>query len=924
MDRIEVKGARIHNLKGIDVTIPRNTLTVFTGVSGSGKSSLAFDTIYAEGQRRYLESLSPYARQFLGQMNKPEVELIEGLSPAIAIEQKSVSKNPRSTVGTTTDIYDYLRLLYARVGHAHCPSCAKPIVSLTIAQMTELVLKMDEGSKVVIMAPLVENRKGAHAPLFKSLLKDGFVRVRVNGEIMPLEPLPELDKAKRHTIDAVVDRVAVQERLRSRIAESLELALRVGGERVLVVPEEGEELLLSEKFACDECGIGLPELTPQLFSFNSPVGACQECNGLGVMRFFDPERIVPDPGVSLEGGAIKPWGPGGPFSGRMERILKGFGSDLTTPFRDIPREARRVILEGPEGRDPFPGVIPWLIERYHRSSSMAVRKEALSYVSTVPCPGCKGGRLKPEGLAVRVGGLNIFELTELPVGETVRWFGELKLSSKQEEIAQRILKEVRERLTFLKEVGLDYLSLSRSSATLSAGEGQRIRLATQLGSRLTGVLYVLDEPSIGLHMRDNERLLSTLVSLKDAGNTVLVVEHDRDTILSADHVVDMGPGAGEHGGEVVYSGPPEGLLKKRGSITGDYLDGRLSIELPEGRRSPGRGHLVLEGARANNLKNLAVHIPIGLFTTVTGVSGSGKSTLVVDTLYRAMAGILNNSREKPGAHERVLGSELFDKVINIDHKPIGRTPRSNPATYTGLFTPIRQLFSEVLEARARGYRPGRFSFNVKGGRCEACRGEGLLKIEMHFLPDVQVTCEICGGKRYNQETLEVRYRGLNISDVLNLTVRQALSVFGNVPRVKRRLEVLNDVGMGYIRLGQPATTLSGGEAQRVKLALELSKRATGRTLYILDEPTTGLHFDDVRKLLSVLFRLRDEGNTVVVIEHNMDVVKMADHIIDLGPEGGDRGGFVVAAGTPEEIARTTASHTGRYLSRVLNGPGRSL
>ncbi len=935
LDRIVVRGAREHNLKNIDVEIPRDRLVVITGVSGSGKSSLAFDTIYAEGQRRYVESLSAYARQFLEQMEKPDVDAIEGLSPAISIEQKSVSKNPRSTVGTVTEIYDYLRLLYASVGVVHCPSCGREIRQQTVSQIVDAVMAMGEGEKAQVLAPIARGRKGEYRKELAKLARDGFSRVVVDGEARSLEEEIVLDKKKKHDIEVVVDRIRISEGARGRLADSVALALSLSAGLVRIADGRGEGAIYSEKFACPDCSVSLPEVTPRLFSFNSPHGACPECDGLGSTIYFDPDLIVPDPTKSIRDGCIAPWSRRTTvfYYQMLEALSSHFGFSLTAPFTSLPAKVREVLLNGSgseavrfsleEGdrryffTKPFEGVIGNLERRFKETDSEAVREDLARYMNNRPCRACGGARLKKEALCVTVGDYGIDRLTRLSIRESLEFFRGLALSAKDDRIAARILKEIRSRLTFLVNVGLDYLSLERASSTLSGGEGQRIRLATQIGSSLMGVLYILDEPSIGLHQRDNRRLLDTLKQLRDLGNTVLVVEHDEETIRSADFVIDMGPGAGEHGGHVVAAAPPEGILKNDASLTGQYMSGRRAIPVPASRRRPNGKFLALSGCSANNLKSIDVSIPLGMITCVTGVSGSGKSTLVLDTLYRVLAQRIFGSRERPGAHASVSGLEFVDKVINIDQSPIGRTPRSNPATYSGTFTPVRDLFAMLPESKARGYRPGRYSFNVKGGRCEACEGDGVNRIEMHFMPDVYVTCEVCRGKRYNRETLEIAYKGKTIADVLDMTVDQALAFLGSIPAIRGRLETLAKVGLGYIRLGQPATTLSGGEAQRVKLARELSKRATGRTVYLLDEPTTGLHFDDIRKLLAVLQLFADAGNTVVIIEHNLDVIKTADHVIDLGPEGGDRGGEIVACGTPEEVARHARSHTGRFLLKVL-------
>jgi len=933
-DRIIIKGAREHNLKNIDLEIPRDRLVVITGVSGSGKSTLAFDTIYAEGQRRYVESLSAYARQFLEQMDKPDVESIEGLSPAISIEQKTTSRNPRSTVGTVTEIYDYLRLLFARVGRVHCFKCGREIAGQTVEQMVDRVLALPERSKVLLLAPIVRGRKGEYRRELRQLQADGFVRVRVDGETYELGEGIPLDKNRKHTIEVIVDRLVVKEGIESRLADSLETCLRLADGVVRIEVVGGASELWSEHHACVECGVSYPEITPRMFSFNNPYGACPDCSGLGTRMYFDEELVVPDPDLSLRHGAIAPWETrsGLYYQNLLEALAEHYRFDIRTPFRQLPDAIRRIVLygsgdekirffwdQGPRRHTYsklFEGVIPSLERRYRETDSESVREQLERYMNVMPCPTCNGARLKLEMLNVRVGGRNIQEVCALSIAEAEAFFAGLELSDREQEIARRILKEIRERLSFLSHVGLDYLSLDRSSGTLSGGEGQRIRLATQVGSSLVGVLYILDEPSIGLHQRDNRRLLATLKRLRDLGNTVLVVEHDEETIREADHVIDMGPAAGVHGGEVVAQGTPDEIMANPRSLTGRYLSGELTIPVPGRRRVPERW-IAIRGARQNNLQNIDVRFPLGVMTCVTGVSGSGKSTLTIDTLYRTLAMRLNGSRQRAGRCDAVIGLEQLDKVIDIDQSPIGRTPRSNPATYTGVFTEIRQLFAGLPEAKIRGYKPGRFSFNVKGGRCEACQGDGILKIEMHFLPDVFVTCDVCRGARFNRETLEVKYKGKSIADVLDMTANQAAKFFENIPKIKNRLETLRDVGLGYIRLGQSATTLSGGEAQRVKLARELSKRATGRTIYILDEPTTGLHFADIEKLLQVLHRLVDTGNTVIVIEHNLDVIKTADYIIDLGPEGGARGGTVVATGTPEEVAAVESSHTGRYLRHCL-------
>jgi excinuclease ABC subunit A len=934
-DKIVIKGACEHNLKCIDVEIPRDRLVVITGVSGSGKSTLAFDTIYAEGQRRYVESLSTYARQFLEQMDKPDVESIEGLSPAISIEQKTTSKNPRSTVATVTEIYDYLRLLFARVGRVHCHQCGREIASQTVEQMVDRIMAWPEQTRLLLLAPIVRGRKGEYRKELKQLQAEGYVRVRIDGEMHELAEPPALDKNKQHTLEVVVDRLVLKAGIQSRLADSLATALTLAEGIVRVEVVEGESLLFSEQHACVECGISYPEITPRMFSFNSPFGACPDCAGLGTRMYFDPEQVVPNPALSLREGAIAPWETrtGFYYQQILEALADHYQFELKAPFNKLPERVRQVLLQG-SGKEEvrfffdqggrrhfyhkvFEGVLPNLERRYHETDSDKVRENLERFMNVMPCPTCNGARLRPESLCVRIGGRSIREVTAFSIVEAEQFFADLELTPKEQEIARRILKEVRERLSFLTHVGLDYLTLDRTSGTLSGGEGQRIRLATQVGSSLVGVLYILDEPSIGLHQRDNRRLLDTLRRLRDLGNTVLVVEHDEETILEADHVIDMGPAAGIHGGEVVAQGTPQQIMATPASLTGRYLAGELKIPVPATRRRSQRC-LTIQGARENNLKGIDVQIPLGVMTCVTGVSGSGKSTLILDTLYKALAQRLFRAKEKAGKVDNILGLEYLDKVIDINQSPIGRTPRSNPATYTGVFSDIRDLFAQLPESKVRGYRPGRFSFNVKGGRCEACQGDGIIKIEMHFLPDVYVQCEVCKGARYNRETLEVRYRGKNIAEVLDLTANQAAKSLENIPRIRNKLETLRDVGLGYIKLGQSATTLSGGEAQRVKLAKELGKRATGRTIYILDEPTTGLHFADIQKLLDVLQRLVGTGNTVVIIEHNLDVIKTADHVIDLGPEGGNLGGEVVAFGSPEEIARSSTSHTGRYLRPYLD------
>jgi excinuclease ABC subunit A len=937
LQAIVVKGAREHNLKNIDVVIPRDKLVVITGVSGSGKSSLAFDTIYAEGQRRYVESLSAYARQFLGRMEKPEVDYIEGLSPAISIDQKGPSKNPRSTVGTVTETYDYLRLLFARVGHPHCPNCGREITAQTVQQIVDAVQNIPKGSRIMILAPLIRDRKGEYQSVFDDLRKAGYVRVRVDGEIRELSEEIQLDKYKKHSIAVVIDRLVMGQSEPSRIADSVETALKLGAGVVLVSIIDGEELLFSEHFACVHCGISLGEIAPRTFSFNSPHGACPACSGLGFRLEVDPDLVL-NKELSVMEGAIRPWRFHNWYLWRLEPLARKGGFSLHTPVKELSEKELHLLLYG-EGdqrtyrnrfgrtvrvSDGYEGIIPNLERLYRDTESEQSRANIERYMVSKPCQVCEGKRLKPESLAVTIGGKNIVEVSAMSVTQALEWVGVLGdgkkavLSEREQTIAHQIIKEIQARLSFLKDVGLDYLNLDRASATLAGGEAQRIRLATQIGSGLMGVLYICDEPTIGLHPADDFRLIATLKRLRDLGNTILVVEHDEAMMRAADHIIDMGPGAGEHGGWIVATGTLDDIMKCAESVTGQYLSGARKIPLPPQRR-PGNGEeLVIKGARQNNLKNIDVHIPLGKFVCVTGVSGSGKSTLIDDILYKKLAQLLYRSRERPGECDGVIGIEHIDKVVNIDQSPIGRTPRSNPATYTGTFTPIRELFATAPEARMRGYAPGRFSFNVKGGRCEACRGEGYIQIEMQFLPDVTVACEVCKGKRYNREALEIHFKGKNIAEVLDMTVEQALAFFEHFPRVKNKLQTLRDVGLGYIRLGQPAPTLSGGEAQRVKLATELSKHSTGRTLYILDEPTTGLAFEDVAALLRVLQRLVDGGNSVVVIEHHLDVMKNADHIIDLGPGAGDSGGYIVATGTPEGIAREKSSATGHYLGRVLH------
>ena len=940
-DNIVVKGAREHNLKNITVTLPRNKLVVITGLSGSGKSTLAFDTIYAEGQRRYVESLSAYARQFLQLMEKPDVDSIEGLSPAISIEQKTSSRNPRSTVGTVTEIYDYLRLLYARIGRVYCYGCDREISSQTVQQIVDQVKSIPEKTKIMILAPVVSGRKGEFKKELVFLRKKGFVRVRINGEVRSLEEEIILDKKHKYTIEVVIDRLIIKENMGKRLTDSIETGLVEGVGTLVVAVLKGagknEELLFSEKFACSYCNISYPELEPRLFSFNNPHGACPSCDGLGTKMVVDQDLVVPDTSLSIRDGAIKPWEKRTSinFHQMLESIAKHFKFKLNTPFKKLSKATQKFLLFGAGDESikyiyernnkrehytgTYDGVICDLERRYHETDSAAAREDIAKFMRTLPCSLCDGTRLTKAGVSVRVGDNNIVDLTGRSIGHLHDFFQNLNLSKQEHNIARRIVKEIHERLGFLLNVGLEYLTLNRSSATLSGGESQRIRLATQIGSSLMGVLYVLDEPSIGLHQRDNDRLLSTLVKLRDLGNTVIVVEHDEKTILSADHVIDIGLGAGAHGGEIIYSGEPKKLLKDKKSLTGQYLSGKKKIATPTNRKQGNGLFLEIKGAEQNNLKNINVRIPLGSLICVTGVSGSGKSTLIIDILYKALAQHFWKSTDKPGKYKTIDGVHLIDKVIDIDQSPIGRTPRSNPATYTGVFTIIRDLFSQVPESRMRGYKPGRFSFNVKGGRCEACQGDGVLKVEMHFLPDVFVTCEVCDGKRFNRETLEILYKGKNIADVLEMTVEEATIFFQNIPSAKIKLQTIADVGLDYIPLGQAATTLSGGEAQRVKLSKELSKRSTGRTLYILDEPTTGLHFADIEHLLKVITKLVGSGNTVIIIEHNLDVIKTADHIIDLGPEGGDKGGEILASGSPEEVAKTKKSYTGRYLKDHLNG-----
>ncbi len=936
-DEIVIRGAREHNLKNLNLTIPRDKLIVFTGLSGSGKSSLAFDTIYAEGQRRYVESLSSYARQFLGQMEKPDVDTIEGLSPAISIDQKSTNNNPRSTVGTVTEIHDYLRLLYARIGIPHCPKCGRVIRRQTVDEVVEQVMAFGEGARVQIIAPAVRGRKGEHVKLLEQIQKDGYVRVKVDGEIYDIADVPKLDKKLKHTIDVIVDRIVVRTGAESRLAGSLETAFAFGA-GLAKVEHNGEEQLFSENYACPDCGVSIEELTPRMFSFNNPYGACPTCSGLGALMKIDPALIVPNEELSLRQGAINVTGWQSSNTASIAGMYLAalgdkYGFDMDTPFNKLSEQARHAILYGTgnerihieyrrefgEGSydSPFEGVIPNLERRYKETQSDYMKHEIEEYMANIPCPDCKGKRLKSESLAVTVGGMNIAQLSDMTVRHAREKLSALTLNKTEEMIAGRILKEIDSRLGFLISVGLDYLTLSRAAGTLSGGEAQRIRLATQIGSSLVGVLYILDEPSIGLHQRDNAKLIDTLKGMRDIGNTLIVVEHDEETMLNADYIVDIGPGPGEHGGEVVFAGTPEEIMTDEKSITGKYLSGREYIAVPAKRRETGENWLQIRGARANNLKNVNVDIPLGVFTCVTGVSGSGKSSLVNEVLKKTLLRDLNRARTRPGEHDEILGIDKLDKIIDIDQSPIGRTPRSNPATYTGLFDLIRDVFAQTPDAKMRGYTNGRFSFNVKGGRCEACRGDGILKIEMHFLPDIYVPCEVCGGKRYNRETLEVKYKGKTIADVLDMTVEEALKFFAPLPKLARKLQTLYDVGLGYIRLGQSSTTLSGGEAQRVKLATELARRDTGRTLYVLDEPTTGLHTDDVKRLIAILQRLCDGGSTVVVIEHNLDVIKTADYIIDLGPEGGDMGGTIVCTGTPEQVAQNKKSYTGIYLKPML-------
>lgn len=934
MDKIVVKGAREHNLKNIDVEIPRDKLVVITGLSGSGKSSLAFDTIYAEGQRRYVESLSSYARQFLGLMEKPDVDQIDGLSPAISIDQKSSTRNPRSTVGTVTEIYDYLRLLFARVGTPHCPICGREVSKQTVPQIVDQILKVKEVTRFIILAPLVKDKKGSNRYLFAELKKAGYTRARVDGKVYDVDDEVELDKNKKHNIEVVVDRLAIDKDIRQRLSESVENALNLGeGVMIFQDVKTGEEKIFSQLFACTYCNTSLPEISPRSFSFNSPNGACPACTGLGTRLEIDPKLVVPNPNLTFAEGAVRPWARTTQklswYVNLLDAVGKKYGFSVNEPVRDISKKAIDIIMYGTGDEEfsvqmgsrtftsAFEGITANLERRYKETDSDYVRKEIEKYMAVKKCPSCKGQRLKPEVIAVTVGGKNIVEVVEMSVDKTLDFFENLKLTETETKIGKQILKEVKSRLKFLLNVGLDYLTLDRTASTLSGGEAQRIRLATQIGSSLMGVLYILDEPTIGLHQRDNARLINTLKLLKDLGNTVIVVEHDEETILSADYLLDIGPGAGEHGGEVMASGTVDEVKKNKKSLTGQYLTGQKKVECLRKRRKGNGDHIEIRGAVENNLKNVNVKVPLGKFVVVTGVSGSGKSTLINDILAHKLTNVLHRAQNVVGEHKEIVGIKNIDKVIDIDQSPIGRTPRSNPATYTGIFTEVRDLFALTPEARIRGYKAGRFSFNVKGGRCEACKGEGILKIEMHFLPDVYVTCEECKGKRYNKEALEIYYKGKNISDILDMTVEEAHEFFKNIPNLQRKLEVIKEVGLGYVRLGQPATTLSGGEAQRVKLSTELSRKGTGKTLYILDEPTTGLHFDDVSRLLNVLSQLVDMGNSVLVIEHNLDVVKCADHIIDLGPEGGDKGGEIVAEGTPEEVAKKERSFTGQYLKKIL-------
>ena len=938
-DKIIIRGAKEHNLKNVNLELPRNKFIVFTGLSGSGKSSLAFDTIYAEGQRRYVESLSAYARQFLGQMEKPNVEYIEGLSPAISIDQKTTSRNPRSTVGTVTEIYDYLRLLFARVGDVHCPTCGKPISQMTIQEIVDKILEFPERTKLQILSPIVRGQKGTHKKVIENIAKDGFVRIRVDGESYEVTDEIDLNKNKKHNIEVVVDRIVVKDGIESRLADSIETAVKLSDGLVIAQVVDGEEVMFSTKFACPEHGIGIEELSPRMFSFNAPFGACDVCNGLGESREVDPELVIPNKDLSIKQGAIAAWGNVSTsddtyYSKMVQSLAAHFNVSLDTPFKDLPEDFVQELLYGQnnimvefifdskfggrrEYKAPFEGVIVNLERRYRETNSDYSREKIEEYMAEIPCHKCKGNRLKKEVLSVLIGGKNIIEVTDLSVKELLSFVDNLHLSEKNQFIAHEILKEINERASFLRDVGLEYLTLSRKAGTLSGGEAQRIRLATQIGSALVGVLYVLDEPSIGLHQRDNEKLIGTLRHLTDIGNTLIVVEHDEDTMREADYVVDIGPGAGVHGGQIVAQGTLDEILENPNSMTGLYLSGKKVIEIPEHTREGNGNFIEIKGASENNLKNINAKIPLGKFVCITGVSGSGKSSLINSILYKGVASKVNRLKQRPGKHKEILGLENIDKVINIDQSPIGRTPRSNPATYTGVFDQIRDLFATTNEAKARGYKKGRFSFNVKGGRCEACKGDGIIKIEMHFLPDVYVPCEVCKGERYNRETLQVKYKDKSIADVLDMNVEEALEFFENIPSIKRKLETLMDVGLSYIKLGQPSTQLSGGEAQRIKLATELSKRPTGKTLYILDEPTTGLHMADVDKLIQVLQRLADTGNTIVVIEHNLDVIKTCDYIIDLGPEGGDKGGKIIATGTPKEVSQVKGSYTGQFLKKYF-------
>ena len=938
-DKIIIRGAKEHNLKNVNLELPRNKFIVFTGLSGSGKSSLAFDTIYAEGQRRYVESLSSYARQFLGQMEKPNVEYIEGLSPAISIDQKTTSRNPRSTVGTVTEIYDYLRLLFARVGDVHCPTCGKPISQMTIQEIVDKILEFPERTKLQILSPIVRGQKGTHKKVIENIAKDGFVRIRVDGESYEVTDEIDLNKNKKHDIEVVVDRIVVKDGIESRLADSIETAVKLSDGLVIAQVVDGEEVMFSTKFACPEHGIGIEELSPRMFSFNAPFGACDVCNGLGESREVDPELVIPNKDLSIKQGAIAAWGNVSTsddtyYSKMVQSLAAHFNVSLDTPFKDLPEDFVQELLYGQnnimvefifdskfggrrEYKAPFEGVIVNLERRYRETNSDYAREKIEEYMAEIPCPKCKGNRLKKEVLSVLIGGKNIIEVTDLSVKELLNFVDNLHLSEKNQFIAHEILKEINERASFLRDVGLEYLTLSRKAGTLSGGEAQRIRLATQIGSALVGVLYVLDEPSIGLHQRDNEKLIGTIRHLTDIGNTLIVVEHDEDTMREADYVVDIGPGAGVHGGQIVAQGTLDEILENPNSMTGLYLSGKKVIEIPEHTREGNGNFIEIKGASENNLKNINAKIPLGKFVCITGVSGSGKSSLINSILYKGVASKVNRLKQRPGKHKEILGLENIDKVINIDQSPIGRTPRSNPATYTGVFDQIRDLFATTNEAKARGYKKGRFSFNVKGGRCEACKGDGIIKIEMHFLPDVYVPCEVCKGERYNRETLQVKYKDKSIADVLDMNVEEALEFFENIPSIKRKLETLMDVGLSYIKLGQPSTQLSGGEAQRIKLATELSKRPTGKTLYILDEPTTGLHMADVDKLIQVLQRLADTGNTIVVIEHNLDVIKTCDYIIDLGPEGGDKGGKIIATGTPKEVSQVKGSYTGQFLKKYF-------